>query len=389
MFYKHLSKEDNHIINLWKQKKDKPLCIIGYDGCGKSYLANELLNKYHIVSVNSDHIKYSGNICSYITDSLYKQDIFMMLSNNIKYKSLMIDDLQLFSKYDKSSLLKLYDLVKTIDTSKHPIVLVCNKITEKTISLIYKISYVIEINFNLSLYKSILESHTSKLTKQSITYILQSNKNLHTLLTTINNFKDSNKDNIYTLDATINKVLFTEYDITELIRLCSSEYSILSLNILENIPSILNKIDSSLLYTICKSICIDDYVEYKYMNLNLPIDLKIFYACVTPIKTSKYNLVSTNNKLKYNSYISKSIIQIHNQTILKENIIDYFYILQELYNFKLNKNIDILKLKDNLTHTSFIQKTLEKQIKVFNYYYNKVFTKKQVNKILKEVYESY
>ena len=70
-------------------------------------------------------------------------------------------------------------------------------------------------------------------------------------------------------------------------------------------------------------------------------------------------------------------------------IIDYFYILQELYNFKLNKNIDILKLKDNLTHTSFIQKTLEKQIKVFNYYYNKVFTKKQVNKILKEVYESY
>ena len=389
MSIQQISKLDNHKLDLWKQTKDKPLCIIGYDGCGKSYVANELLKNYHSVSIHSDHIKYSGDICSYITDTLYKQDIFMMLSSDIKYKSLLIDDLQLFSKYDKSGLIKLYNLVKTIDTTNHPIILVCNQITDKTITLLQNISYVIEIKFNLSVYKSIVQKHKVKLTKSSITYILQSNKNLHTILSTVKNFKYSDKDNSYTLDTTIHKVLFDDYDINELIRLCSCEYSILSLNIIENLPSIINKLDSSILYNIYKSICLDDYIEYKYMYLNLPIDLKIFYACVIPIVYSKDKLVPTNNKLKYNSYISKSIIQIHNQSILRGETLDYLDILQNLYDYKLNKHIDSKKLKQRLTDISFVQKTLEKQIKVFNYYYHKAFTKKQVIKILKEVYESY
>lgn len=389
MSYKHLSKEDNHKLNLWKQKKDKPLCIIGYDGCGKSYLANELLKNYHIVSINSDHIKFSGNIISHITESLYKQDIFMMLSNDVKYKSLLVDDIPLFTKYDKSGLLKLYNLVKIIDTRKHPIIIVCNKIVDKTITLLQNISYIIEIKFTLSIYKSILIKNNITITKEIINYLLQSNKNIHTILSTIKNFKHSDKDNSYSLNTTIYNVLFKNHSIHELIRYCSSEYSILSLNIIENIPFIIHTLDIDILYNIYKCICIDDYIEYKYMSYNLPIDLKVFYSCVTPIFHSKHKLVPINKPLRYNSYISKSIIQIHNQTILRVNNINYLDILQGLYDYNLNKHIDLVKLKQQVSDTIFVQKTLEKQIKVFNYYYHKAFTKKQVNKILKEVYGNF
>ena len=48
MFSKLLSPNDNDKLNSWIKNKDKPLFITGYDGCGKTYWANELLKEYHI-----------------------------------------------------------------------------------------------------------------------------------------------------------------------------------------------------------------------------------------------------------------------------------------------------------------------------------------------------
>lgn len=386
MSIQQISNIDNHKIKLWKQNKDKPLFIIGYDGCGKSYLANELLKSSHIISVNSEHIKYKGDICQYITESLYKQDIYMMLSSSISYKSLLIDDIQLFNKHDKYNLIQLYNLVKTIDTSKHPIIIVCNQVIGKLITQLQSISYVIDVKFNLTIYKSILIKHNIKLTKTTINYILESNKNIHTILSTIKYFKCSKKDNLYTLNSTISKVLYEDHDINYLINLCYNEYSILSLNIIENIPFIIKNLNPSLLYNIYKNICIDDYLQYKYIYINIPLDIKVFNSCVIPILNSKQKLIPLNKKLKYNSYISKSIIQINNQNILKGDPIDYLNILISLYDYKLGEQIDIKKLKQILLGNSFNKKILEKQMKLFNYYYHKLFTKNQVNKILKEVY---
>ena len=83
-------------------------------------------------------------------------------------------------------------------------------------------------------------------------------------------------------------------------------------------------------------------------------------------------------KLKYNKYISRSIIQIHNQTILKDETELYLGIVNNMYKSLTNGDINV-KLDDvNL-------KTLEKQMKVFNYYYNKNMNKKQFTKIIKNL----
>jgi len=78
------------------------------------------------------------------------------------------------------------------------------------------------------------------------------------------------------------------------------------------------------------------------------------------------------------------MIQIHNQNILKGDDNDYLYILNLIWNTKLNDKHELVyKLKPLVNDINKL--TMDKQIKVYNYYYNKTLTKKYVNKILKEV----
>ena len=52
MFSKLLSSKDNNKLNQWLTNKDKPLFITGYSGCGKTYIAKQLLKEYHIITIN-------------------------------------------------------------------------------------------------------------------------------------------------------------------------------------------------------------------------------------------------------------------------------------------------------------------------------------------------
>ena len=117
--------------------------------------------------------------------------------------------------------------------------------------------------------------------------------------------------------------------------------------------------------------------EYKYIQNNIVVDISIFYSCVIPIIHIK-RLINKPLKLKYNRYISRSIIQIHNQNILQDNTVLYLNILKTMYKSITTEvtNIDL----DNIN-----MKTLEKQMKVFNYYYNKNMNKKQFTKIIKSI----
>ena len=65
--YKYpLSSIHKSCVQTWLSKKDKPLFITGQPGTGKSTLSKQLLIDYHIIHVNSDHLKYSGKLCDYI-----------------------------------------------------------------------------------------------------------------------------------------------------------------------------------------------------------------------------------------------------------------------------------------------------------------------------------
>ena len=71
--YKYpLTSTQQKCVQTWLSKKDKPLFITGQPGIGKSTLSKQLLIDYHIIEINSDHLKYSGKLCDYIPYNNYK-----------------------------------------------------------------------------------------------------------------------------------------------------------------------------------------------------------------------------------------------------------------------------------------------------------------------------
>ena len=152
---------------------------------------------------------------------------------------------------------------------------------------------------------------------------------------------------------------------------------------LEIVPSLIKNINSTTLYHIYKSVIYDDYLEYKYIQNNIPVDINIFYACVIPLVYIKRSITNKVN-VKYNRYISRSIIQIHNQNILQDNTVLYLNILKHIHkcisDICADRRIIIKNYLDKIEI-----KTLEKQMKVFNFYYNKNMNKNQLTKILKSI----
>ena len=374
MFSKLLSSNDNDKLTSWIKNKDKPLFITGYGGSGKTYWANELLKKYHIININSEHIKFRKDITEHLQSSLLKKDIFMMISPDNEYKALLIDDIQIFIQSDKPTLSKIHKFVQTLNYRKYPIIFICNETEDKCCKSMKLISYVIEIKFNQKHYRDIL---IDKFDNDKISSFIKQTKNLNTIISTAGNFDEIKKDNEEPVDVTLNNILTKDYSITDIIRLCSSDYTVISLNILENIPYLIKLFNYKILYDSYKSVVYDDYIEYKYIQNNIDIDVQIFYSCVYPLLIIK-PFINNIVKLKYNKYISRSIIQIHNQSILRDETELYLGIVSNMYKSLTDDDITI-----NLDNINL--KTLEKQMKVFNYYYNKNMNKKQFTKIIKNL----
>jgi hypothetical protein len=378
MINKLLSSIDNNKLNQWLNKKDKPLFISGYNGCGKTYWGNKLLKDYHIINITSEYIKYSKDITENLTNSLLKKDIFMMISSKSQYKALLIDDIQLFSYHDKPTLTKIYKFIQQLDFNKNPVILICNHIVDKCIKLMKNISYVIDIQFNLPYYREIFKIKHLPIDKLRTT--LSKTKNLNTIISSVNNFSTFLNDNNDTNDKIVEDCLINNYTCNGNFRKFSSDYSIISLNLLENIPYLVKKLNKKNLNEIYKSVCINDYMEYKYIQNNLDIDIRIYYSCIKPLFHIKQNPIMIN-KLRYNTYVSRSIIQIHNQIILRNNTVIYLSLLKKIYN-----NDKLQDIKHDIQINNINIKTLEKQIKVFNYYYNKKINKKQFTKIIKSIF---
>ena len=374
MISKLLSSNDNDKLTSWIKNKDKPLFITGYDGCGKTYWANELLKSYHTININSEHIKFSKDITEHLELSIFKKDIFMMISSDRTYKALLIDDIQLFIQSDKPTLSKIYKFVQTIDYRKYPIIFICNETEDKCCKSMKLLSYVIEIKYNQQHYRNIL---CKKFNNDKITSFIKQTKNLNTIISTAGNFTELKKDMVNPLDITVNNILTKECTIIDIIRLCSSEFTIISLNTLENIPYLMKFIRTNIIYDSYKSVIYDDYIEYKYIQNKIDIDIRIFFSCVSLLLRVK-PYIDNVVKLRYNKYISRSIIQIHNQTILKDETDLYLNLIKKMYTSLTDDNISI-----NLDNIDL--KTLEKQMKVFNYYYNKNMNKKQFTKIIKNL----
>ena len=340
-----LPPKTRELLTQWSQ--EKPLYLMGPSGSGKSEIAHHLLRDHHIIQITREHIKFTKDISKYIEDSLFRKNVLMMMTSVNCMKALLLDDIQVFVKHDKPSLKKMITLIKQC-TPKYKIICCGHPTNDKSVQSLLKMCYTVDITPVMSL--SAIHNPSS------FQMILEK--------------------------------LSTHPSLSELFRLCSSEYSITSLNLLENYPSLIKRISPHQLASMYTSICYGDNMEYKYIHTNLDMDLRIFYACVAPLIHIKHNLhTKPQTQYKYNSYISRSMIQIHNQTLLKQSNIDYLQLIQKFYQYHSSPYPVSLSF-DEIYHPEFTLTTLEKQLKLYNYLYHKQFTRKQLNKIYKEVYVS-
>ena len=172
--------------------------------------------------------------------------------------------------------------------------------------------------------------------------IKQSNYNFNSIKVNIDYYK-STFENIQLYDKKNNnnhdftKEILSNMSLNDVYRECSSDYSTIGLNILENTVSFIcsnvkcEKEKINLLEIIYKAHCIgDNYLLYIHITnawefINHIIHNMIVYPC---IMMKQYNMEHIN--IKYNTYISKCIIATyHKKILIKKNL--NIYLLSILY----------------------------------------------------------
>lgn len=346
-------------IEEWVQYryKEKSLYISGNPGIGKTTIANYILKDWIKIYVKSDLCK--TNICfeDFIKDSLYKKSITMMFDSNI-YKALIIDDIFYIQNNDKKLFKSILNFSKNKITN-HPIIYIFNNINHKNLKLIIKKSYPFKIELN---EKQMINITNKYLIKKKIKndiikeLIKKSNYNFHNIIVNIHFYKDDftkiKEYDIYNNEISEHiKYVFNKENISDIYDNSYSDYNIIGLNILENFPQWIKKLNnqkkafiSDKIYELLSISEVYSQIIHENNNWNY-IDNIITCNIVYPIVILKRNNVKIDS-LIYNKYISKCIIYIHNYKLLNSLNLN-IHKLYPLYNmiymyYNSDKNKDIL-----------------------------------------------
>ena len=340
--------------------KEKSLCIYGNPGTGKSTLANYILKNWTKIYIRSDFCKNGILLDNFLKESLYKKSITMMFGTNI-YKALIIDDIFYIHNNDKKLFKSIINFSKK-EIKNHPIVYILNTINHKDFKLIIKKSYPFKIDLSgqqlIDITKKYLlqnKSFSNNIIKE---LVQKSNNNLHNIKVNISFYKNkfNNINQFDTYDDELSehiKNMFRKNTILELYNNAYTDYNIIGLNILENLPDWIRPLETKI-----KNITLDEiYHLYSISELysnNIHehnnwdyIEHIITCNIVSPIILLRLNKIEIT-KVDYNKYISKSIIYIHNCKLLNQNNLDtnILYFLYNMLNTYYNFNIPILKKKE-------------------------------------------
>lgn len=378
----NLTEKQKNNINDWINSFNndtikKPLFIEGSIGCGKTELSKIILKDYTNIHINN---YFTDNLVEYINDCLSKKDINMLFNLKKIYKSILFDNIL---SNDKNIIKEIKNILNNMHKyKKNPIIIISSDMINKNINLIKSKSLLINIKYDensiLNILNKIFNNKFSKnnllkissIYKDNINNIIVNKENI--INNYYSNIDDNNKTSIELTENLKNNIeedLFIKY---------SSEYNIISFNILDNIIykyEYINKIIKIYNLIILSDIFI--FIQNKN-NYYDNIDLSIFYSIVYPYYYIKNTNNILNKKIKYNSYISKSVIFTHNNNLC-DNYNNYYIIydilIRLLYNNKINQFKEIY-LKYNCKI-----KVLNIYIKLSNIIYNKEINKKIINKI--------
>lgn len=376
-------------VKQWINEKyrEKPLIIYGDNGSGKSILAEYILKDYTIIKIDIEFCKNKKDFNGFLDLSLNKKNIKMMFSSESIYKAIIIDDLNYIQKTDKKLFKSIYDWIRMNHQikSNHPIIFIGNNLDTKQLEDIYKKCFPIHLSYSINqmIYltkKYLINGYNIKEEDNSIKeLIIKSNKNFHNINTNLSFFykKEVNEvinikqfeteDNVNNI---MKKILLKEYDIESIYRYSQNDYTVLGLNILENVNNLTNNykiIDEIYYYQI-----IGDYI-YTLIHQNndwMLVEHLITYQIIVPYILLKETI--KKNKLKnmlYNKYISKSIIYTHNYNLIKVESYEY-QLLFYIYDLLRNKNIQEYIEKYRISKKIFV-----KFIKYYEWLYNCNFKK--------------
>lgn len=382
-----LSKSSEKLLQDWinHDYKNKPLCIYGKNGIGKTSLANLLLKKYKIITLNTDFIKSNKNINDYLDLSLGKKDICMMFNKDFNtYKSLIFDNLDDISKYDKNLFKNCINWITNNSCSEkfknNPIIFILsdNNINKKQFNSIINLSLLFELKYSdnifIKIVKNILHQRKIKLSKKNLDIILKkSDKNLHILQSNLDiNIENNYKDFTGEIDNITDKILNDDFEIDNIIMHSYNDYNIISLNLLENLHLFFEENFLKKYIYIYENVCIADNINsimIKNHNYDL-LDYILLQNLVIPIQKIKiYNKNKIEN-LIYNKYVSKSIYYLSNYNKFTYNNLNIS--LNDLY-------YELFLIDKNKEREKDINKSLlDKFIKIYNWVYLSNLTKKKI-----------
>lgn len=321
-------KEINNWIN--KDYKTQFLFIHGKDACGKTSLAECILESYKIIHINIDFFKEKTSLKEYLDLSLGKKNIMMMFNKNIQHNAVIFDNLELFLKHNKNILNDILSYLDKLNIHKrnHPIIFISSNINHKIFKKLLQQCKFVEINYSQSnlesITKKLLSDKHIKLSPNEIKdLITKSDSKITNIISNINvlNLKEDYSD-VYNyednfIEDSVNKIYSTN-DFTDIIRY-SQITNNLYFDILDNIHFMIKDLD--IINKIYKSSCQAENVNTFYIKKHLDLyDLFITLSIIIP----KYYLNNKLNQKKVinNKYVSKSLIYISNERYLYNNKID-------------------------------------------------------------------
>lgn len=356
----YLSKIQQETIKIFHKDK-QPLLISGNPGCGKTTLALELLKDTILFKIDTELLKKYKDMKDFILNIVKKRNITLMFKNKNETRGILIDDIHIYHKYDKSSYRSIIEFIKDKKFYGTKIILICNTSFLKNKEIIkIKLNHLsLEYNYS-SYYKiclSILKQKNIILSSSEQDHIIYNpSLNFHQFMTNLSLFNSQSncqtdtKDDFITIKDITKTLLTKSYLIKDIIRICGSDENIIGLNLLENsIHFIEDKFIRKVYQRIYEYYVYSDIIE-TFMITNHIWELREYTTisiCMMNYMITKYNN-HTSNDIIYNRYISKSLANTASSNSYNINFpfhFTIFYILftyHELRNTKYNELIDYL-----------------------------------------------
>lgn len=354
----YLSHDQNEMIDrFYKGPLREPLILYGPIGSGKSTLALQILQKTHIIKIDSSLIRNNTEIEKLI-ESLSKQSITLMFKNH-KKRSLLIDDIAIYYKDDKRNYNYFMRILPSLSKK-----IACILIADPYLMRNRKFSKISELRLSLHReYYLYYRLATSILDKNKISrdkyddIIYKSGGNLHHLIRNI-----ESRDIFYDLEKATRKILKDRMKPNDLIYCCQGNDVALSLNLLDNIQKLVPISRHKEIPKLYKYAMDADAIETHATKNHLWEMLD--YSLILGIYPYQKYRSPSPPKINYNCYLSKGIAQIASQKTMAQ---DHSLICNVLCQY-LQKEREISK--DDTLLTNLNASTVTKYLSLIGKYYD-------------------